>query len=312
MKKILNYVIFYFKEEIKPLYLITTVSFAAICILIQYNFKTANFYVEHHRQETSYFFRAFSLYALPFIGTLLLYSAFYKKWNIWFNYSFVTLVVFTLIIYTTRCTITFHNEIIKDYVDQVHQHYWLKIGNQLVHGLILFVLPCIWWWTKEKEHTNLYGWRFKDVSLKPYFIFLLFLVPLVAIASTQKDFLKVYPQVANMLKTEPDHPFVSGALFELSYGFDFLMNEFFFRGFIVLAFVKFIGRGIILPMALFYVFIHFGKPLGETISSLFGGLLLGIVAYETRSIYGGVILHIGIAWLMEIGAGLGRFLYLSN
>ncbi len=310
MKKILHYFVFYFREEIKWLYFTVVIVFAAFCIFFQYNFKVANIFVEHHHQDISYYPRAFLLYAIPFLGTLFLYSAFYKKWDIWKNHSFVILVLFTLAVYVFRCDISMQTELIKKYFDIDHQRYWIKISNQLVHGLVLFFFPFLWWWVMERKNNELYGLKYEGVSFKPYFIILLFLVPLVALASTQKDFLNGYPLVANAMKGEPGNTWIKGSLFELSYGFDFLMNEFYFRGFIILAFAKFLGRGIILPMTLFYVFIHFGKPLGETISSFFGGLALGIIAYETRSIYGGVILHIGIAWLMEIGAGLGRFFYL--
>ena len=58
-------------------------------------------------------------------------------------------------------------------------------------------------------------------------------------------------------------------------------------------------------MAAFYCTIHFGKPLGECISSFFGGLVLGVLAARTRTIYGGLIVHLGLAWLMELGGWLG-------
>jgi len=95
-------------------------------------------------------------------------------------------------------------------------------------------------------------------------------------------------------------------LFELSYGSDFFSIEIFFRGFLILAFIKWVGKDAILPMACFYCTIHFGKPLGECISSYFGGLLLGIIVYNTRSMFGGLMIHLGIAWLMEIGGYLGN------
>ena len=76
-----------------------------------------------------------------------------------------------------------------------------------------------------------------------------------------------------------------------------------------MAMVKYCGRQCILPMAAFYMLIHFGKPLGETVSSFFGGTLLGILALETRSIYGGIMVHLGIAWLMELGAIVGRNIF---
>ena len=48
--------------------------------------------------------------------------------------------------------------------------------------------------------------------------------------------------------------------------------------------------------------------MGEAISSFFGGLLLGIVSYNTGSILGGLLVHLGIAWMMEIGGFLGALL----
>ncbi|RYY66213.1 MAG: CPBP family intramembrane metalloprotease, partial [Chitinophagaceae bacterium] len=95
-------------------------------------------------------------------------------------------------------------------------------------------------------------------------------------------------------------------LYELSYGSDFVTIELFFRGFLVLAFVRYVGSAALLPMALFYCTIHFGKPLGECISSFFGGLLLGVVTLHTRSIWGGLLVHLGIAWLMELGGTIGH------
>jgi membrane protease YdiL (CAAX protease family) len=94
-------------------------------------------------------------------------------------------------------------------------------------------------------------------------------------------------------------------LFELSYGADFISIELFFRGFLILAFIKWAGKDTILPMACFYCTIHFGKPLAECISSYFGGIILGIVVYHTRSILGGLIVHLGIAWMMEVGGYIG-------
>ena len=137
---------------------------------------------------------------------------------------------------------------------------------------------------------------------------LLMMVPLIAAASTQPDFLSVYPKVKNILPLPPGAgpEWLYKLLFELSYGTDFISVEFFFRGFLIVGFIKWAGREAILPMACFYCSIHFGKPFGECVSSYFGGLLLGIVSFHTRSIYGGLIVHLGIAWLMEVGGYIGK------
>jgi hypothetical protein len=134
------------------------------------------------------------------------------------------------------------------------------------------------------------------------------MMPLIAAASTQHDFLAVYPKMKEILPLPDgaDHGWFYKLLYELSYGSDFITIEFFFRGFLIIGFIKWVGKDAILPMACFYCTIHFGKPMGECISSYFGGLILGIVSYHTRSIYGGLMVHLGIAWLMEAGGYIGN------
>jgi hypothetical protein len=82
-----------------------------------------------------------------------------------------------------------------------------------------------------------------------------------------------------------------------------------FRGALVIGMAALMGRKAILPMVAVYCAIHFGKPLGETISSVFGGFILGALAYQTRHIWGGVIVHILIALSMEV---LGNIHYYSK
>ena len=80
------------------------------------------------------------------------------------------------------------------------------------------------------------------------------------------------------------------------------MTEFFFRGMLVIGMAKILGKASVFPMVAMYVFIHLGKPMGEAISSSMGGFILGVIAYYSRNIWGGVCIHLGIAWLMEIAA----------
>ncbi|MBC7947295.1 MAG: CPBP family intramembrane metalloprotease [Chitinophagaceae bacterium] len=174
--------------------------------------------------------------------------------------------------------------------------------------IIVFLLFLIW----KTFHSDqpFYGVKTREIDWKPYVIMLLIMVPLVAIASTQADFLAVYPKLK--LITEVSFEELSWwhkLLFELSYGTDFITIELFFRGFLILAFVKWAGKDAILPMACFYCTIHFGKPIGECISSFFGGLVLGVVVYHTRSILGGLMVHLGIAWMMEAGGYLGNYFF---
>ena len=137
------------------------------------------------------------------------------------------------------------------------------------------------------------------------------MVPLIAAASTQPDFLSMYPKLKDIDTAlhGVQNKWFYYLLYELSYGSDFISVELFFRGFLILAIINVAGKDAILPMACFYCTIHFGKPLGECISSYFGGMILGIVVYNTRSIIGGLMVHLGIAWLMELGGYVGNRLF---
>lgn len=179
-------------------------------------------------------------------------------------------------------------------------------------ALVVPPLLLLHWWLKNRGEAGFAG--LKSTPVGGYLWLLLGAVPLVAFAASQPSFANYYPLFARIFP--PDYvAFQDGndigrvAIFELFYGLDFFSTEMFFRGFLVLAFVRWLGPAAILPMAVIYVTIHFGKPLGETISSFFGGYLLGIFAYYSRSIWGGVLVHIGLAWLMELAGGLVRFVF---
>jgi hypothetical protein len=194
--------------------------------------------------------------------------------------------------------------------------YTLTILQLPLKLLLLFVLLYACRKNKWLEGDTLFesiGLTARNFNARPYFGLLALMIPVIALASTQHDFLLVYPKVRNVAFIDgyahPAWPWK--LLYELSYGLDFLGIELFFRGLLVVAVVRYIGEYAVLPMAAFYCTIHFGKPLGECISSYFGGLILGVLAARTRSIYGGLIVHLGLAWLMEFGGWIGQGYHLS-
>lgn len=156
----------------------------------------------------------------------------------------------------------------------------------------------------DKEDNHLYGLRIKGMSYKPFFIMLLLMVPLIAIASYMPDFQRAYPQYKFWLYSGAFGmtPIQAAGVFEFVYGLDFVSIELLYRGALVVGMANVLGREAVLPMAGAYVVLHFGKPLGESISSFFGGFILGVHALEKKNIFGGIIIHVGIAYLMEIAA----------
>jgi Type II CAAX prenyl endopeptidase Rce1-like len=91
----------------------------------------------------------------------------------------------------------------------------------------------------------------------------------------------------------------------LNYAMHWIITiELFFRGLLIVTLSRVLGVHAIVPVALFYFSIHLGKPMLEAISSFFGGLILGAVSIETKSIWGGWMVHCGIALFMELLAHL--------
>jgi Type II CAAX prenyl endopeptidase Rce1-like len=192
--------------------------------------------------------------------------------------------------------------------------YWV-IVTQLPAKLLLFIvaLRVLWkaGWLVSGPPSDGFscavGLKTKGFHAGPYFGLLLLLVPLIALASTQPDFLRVYPRVraVDFMSNYPGPLWLRQAGYELSYGLDFLSIELFFRGLLVIGLVRYAGERAILPMAAWYCTIHFGKPLAECLTSFVGGMALGVLAYRTRSVLGGLIVHLGLAWLMEVGGWVG-------
>lgn len=162
----------------------------------------------------------------------------------------------------------------------------------------------LFWLIIDKAQGYFYGLRFRNAKLKPYFYMLLIMFPLIFWASFQSDFQANYP-VFKPWKTVESfglNKLEQSVLFEFAYLFSFCCVELLFRGALVIGMSKLVGKDVILPMVAMYAFLHFGKPLGETIGSVFGGYILGVIALRKNHILGGIMIHMGVAFLMEITA----------
>lgn len=194
--------------------------------------------------------------------------------------------------------------------DRMLVPFVFRLVNRLSPLLtILIPLALIYLIFLKGKIPGFYGIHNQNLLLRPYFWLLLGMVPLILLASFQPDFQKQYPNFSTarpewfIEKLGLSTPWVAIS-YELFYSVSFLMVELFFRGYLIFVLTRYLGEEVVLPMAVTYCVLHFGKPLGEAISSFFGGYILGILALKTRNIYGGIIIHIGIAWLMEIFAFL--------
>ena len=294
MKKIFAYLKDYAVQTNKTVFVLSAL-FVAVAIYINYHFglnKKIN-----SLGDIQQYLSWFVVFLIAFSFAYLLQALFLKS-TVFSNKNFLYLLFIAPAIFAWKMSFSFDFHFTSN-ADL--NNYWNHVVYWPLRLIVVTTALYIVWQTFDKNQ-NFYGLGASHFNAKPYFIMLLIMVPIIAAASTQPDFLAVYPKLKNVQYLSGQHN--NGwykLLYELSYGSDFFSIELFFRGFLVLAFVKWAGKDAILPMAVFYCTIHFGKPLGECISSFFGGLLLGIVTYNTRKILGGLIVHLGIAWMMELG-----------
>jgi CAAX protease family protein len=89
-------------------------------------------------------------------------------------------------------------------------------------------------------------------------------------------------------------------IWELCYAIQFFSLEFFFRGFMMMGWREKIGWLAVPIMVIPYCMIHFPKPGLEATGAIIAGSVLGIVALRTKSIWGGVAIHVTVAWTMDI------------
>ena len=252
---------------------------------------------------TSYF-----TYLIPFLTTYLLQPLYFK------NTRFFKSRWFWIIVFTAPCIFAWKVHagvplfLLRKLFNGDEMLFWIYCSKWLT-GVIVTLFPVfLVWKIKERNRVPFYGIN-KTSHTAVYFLCILCMVPLIAIAATRQDFLHTYPRVKIVDQLNLHPPIFYYAVFEVFYALDFFSIEIFFRGFLILAMLRYCGAQAVIPAACFYCCIHLGKPIAEAISSFAGGILLGIVSLNTNSIYGGLIIHLGIAWLMEIGALIAHQLY---
>lgn len=205
-------------------------------------------------------------------------------------------------------------DLYKHWVDQAHiyykERYYLKlVGSFAFRSVAIVGSLCLFRWFTEGRF-GLYGLVRSAKYLRVYLFIYLLLVPVFVVVAATPQFLDYYPKM--------DIAYCSGsfgwsdahiiALFEAFYANDFIGVESMFRGALVVGMGRWLGPRCVIPMAVTYMCIHLGKPDLELCSSVLGGYLLGILAYRTQHLWGGIIVHLGIAMLFET-LGLVRILW---
>jgi uncharacterized protein len=166
---------------------------------------------------------------------------------------------------------------------------WRVLGYVVIPVIVIAILP---------------GERLRDyhVSLRGftrhfwiYVVLFVAILPAVIAASKTATFRHTYPFYRMANRSQID---LWG--WEALYAAQFVSLEFFFRGFLLEGLRRALGSNAIFVMIVPYCMIHYGKPMPETLGAIGAGLILGTLAMRTRSIWGGVLIHIGVATTMDV------------
>lgn len=301
MKKIWNYLKQHVIVDFNPYHYGFVFLFLTLCIWFNYRVDFEDSFLDQQEGFIKFLY-FFITHLFAYLVPVLSYAFFSKDKSFLYSPEFwIKSTVALSLLSFDRC-VFFIDDIVQE-LFHPRTHRWVsKITNNLL-GIFTMIMPLfLLYWKYDRTEKHLYGLAPKRFDTKPYITMLAIMLPLIIVASFLPSFLNQYPMYEHTRAHEhlnvPEWITVAG--YESAYGLNFLSIEFFFRGFLVIGMIRLLGRGAVLPMACVYSFIHFGKPMGEAISSIFGGYLLGVVAYETRGIWGGVIVHVGLAWLMEL------------
>jgi ABC-type tungstate transport system substrate-binding protein len=300
MRSIAQYIIRHLRNNFNPLGYGLIALFLAVSLAFNYTFDFEDRYLDtlpDLQRVAAYFIWHSLAWFTPVVILQFVNSKNYLQ-----NKGFIIRSMLGLALLSLDRALPFVSEFI---LANFHPHthlYLIKLAHNL-SGLLIMVMPLLLYYLIFQRHSgHYYGLRPGKASLKPYFIMLLIMQPLLLAAALLPSFQAQYPmyQTTPVALHWPVPQWVTVVLYELTYALNFVAVEFFYRGFLVLGMASCLGRNAVVCMAVLYCFLHFGKPLPEAISSIFGGFILGVIALETRSIWGGIIVHVGIAWSMEL------------
>ncbi|PIB34271.1 hypothetical protein BFP72_01900 [Reichenbachiella sp. 5M10] len=313
MKVLFVYVQTYLQEYFhRRLYVLTAV-FLALCIGFNFVLDFENSYIDQYYGSTLRWPMYFVWMSFPFLGVCgLLYALGLNR--VWlYSREFWVLFFVGFLVVSLERSFAYQEYFLDDL--SYYDRKFLRKTFVKLKPILTTVLPLlVFYYCYEKprdEQQSWYGLNFKPFDFKPYAFLILLVFVGIGFASFLGDLGRYYPVYqrtggASFAEQHDLPAWLTLLGYESIYGLSFLGVEFFFRGFLVIGFARVLGGYAVLAMVGPYVFLHFGKPLSECVSSAFGGYLIGILAYYSRHIWGGVVLHVALAWFMEIFAALQK------
>ncbi len=155
--------------------------------------------------------------------------------------------------------------------------------------LLMFVIPFVFIKFYFKDKLSDYGFQKGDVHFGLQFTLLSFpiILLLMYIGAGTTGVQNEYPLAKSIVNNT--NYFIIIEIFYLVY---YISWEFLFRGFMLFGLEKKYGAlTAILIQTIPSTIVHIGKPFGETMGAVVGGLVFGYLALRTRSIYYPFLMH---------------------
>ena len=181
---------------------------------------------------------------------------------------------------------------------------WEIFGWFGMTTLALFVVPALVIKFVFRQRLRDYGVSLGQPAVwgRYLLVFGAVMVPVIVIASRLPSLHGFYPRYP--LARVGEYPGASWGWFALcaaGWLVYFFAWEFFFRGFLLNLLAPRYGAGLAIAVQTIpFALMHFPKVETEAFSSIFAGVLLGIMAYRGRSMVGAWLLHWGVAFLMDL------------
>ena len=174
-------------------------------------------------------------------------------------------------------------------------YYWF-----LITGFTLFIVPALVARFGTAERLKDYGVQFGNQKLGWCVtgIAWILMIPVIFLAViAYPPFVAKYPLCKAVASS-----WQAFLPYQLAYGVYMFSWEFFFRGFMLFGLERKFGNYAILIQTIPFAVLHYTKPLPEALGSIIAGVLLGILALETRSFLYGAAIHWLVAMTMDVVA----------
>ena len=304
--------IFYFKDHLiystKRIFNAIFLIFLVLCIILYYQTNLHDWFNNPLRSDFTKFIFYFISYSWAYYSIALLHGYLHKNPIIRSPVFYSRSLIFILILAFTKSSMI-HAWLASRLVPVNYQYFLTRLLWLLKYPFLIF-LVFLGMAILKGNFKHITGLEIRNINFKPFLLALLSLIPILFLVSFLPEFINYYPKYRSTLGIiSSGLPEILFSIpYELSYGLNLFSVEIIFRGLFIFAFIPFLGKGSVYPMVGIYCLFHLGKPPLECISSIFGGYILGVIALYSRSILGGSMIHIGMAWSMEWFAWLQNHL----